>query len=73
MFASLLLLSFGGHAIPVSGTIEKADIKIKEPAAEKITWHKKLSSAKTIALNEYKPMIIFFSSRGLSVEQKAGR
>ena len=70
MFASLLLLSFGGHAIPVSGTIEKADIKIKEPAAEKITWHKKLSSAKTIALNEYKPMIIFFSSRGCPWSRK---
>ena len=70
MFAFLLLLSLRLHAIPAAGAIEQTDIKIKEPAEEKIIWHKKLSSAKTIALNEYKPMIIFFSSRGCPWSRK---
>lgn len=71
IFASLLLLSAWIHAIPASESIKQIDIKIKEPlATEKITWHKKLSSAQTIALNEYKPMIIFFSSKGCPWSRK---
>lgn len=66
MLTLLLLLSVQLYAIPaVAPSVDQLDVKLEEPSApEKLSWHKKLSSAQTIALNEYKPMLIFFSAKG---------